>query len=140
MILTLILNFIKRWIFSVNHKDIGILYLIFGCFSGIIGTLLPFFTCFEFSLSRETHVFFTNYQLYNISITGHALIMIFFMVMPILIGGFGDGFSPIFLSALGIIFLRFNNSSFWFLFVVLYSIFFLSFFFFFYSNSIKSFF
>ena len=41
-------NFIKRWVFSVNHKDIGILYLIFGCFSGIIGTLLSFFMRFEY--------------------------------------------------------------------------------------------
>jgi heme/copper-type cytochrome/quinol oxidase subunit 1 len=41
--LTLNFTFIKRWIFSVNHKDIGILYLIFGCFSGIIGTLVSFF-------------------------------------------------------------------------------------------------
>jgi len=82
--------FVKRWIFSVNHKDIGILYLIFGCFSGIIGTLLSFFMRFELSIAGEAHIFFANYQLYNTAITGHAFIMIFFMVMPTLIGGFGN--------------------------------------------------
>ena len=31
-----------------------------------------------------------NHQLYNVLVTGHALLMIFFMVMPILIGGYGN--------------------------------------------------
>jgi len=115
-------NFIKRWIFSVNHKDIGILYLIFGCFSGIIGTLLSFFMRLELSIPGETFVFSANYQLYNTSITGHALIMIFFMVMPILIGGFGNWFLPIFLGAPDMAFPRLNNLSFWLLPAALYLI------------------
>ena len=38
--LVLCVNFISRWVFSINFKDIGVLYFFLGAFSGILGTAL----------------------------------------------------------------------------------------------------
>jgi hypothetical protein len=100
----------ERWFLSSNAKDIGVLYLIYALFSGLVGT--AFSVLIRLELSGPGVQFIADNQLYNSIITAHAIIMIFFMVMPALIGGFGNFLLPLGLGGPDMGFPRLNNISF----------------------------
>ena len=59
-----IYQFLTRWIFSTNHKDIGTLYFIFGIISGVVGTTLSIYI--RITLYQPECGFLDyNHQLYN---------------------------------------------------------------------------
>lgn len=86
-----------RWLCSTNAKDIGVLYIILGLFSALVGTSLSMLIRIELSAPGVQYINSEKYgTIYNNLITGHGVIMIFFFLMPVLIGGFGK-FLPLYI-------------------------------------------
>ncbi|MEM3851876.1 MAG: cbb3-type cytochrome c oxidase subunit I [Methanomassiliicoccales archaeon] len=100
---------VKRWLFTTNHKDIGILYL--------FTSLAVFFIAGSFALTMRTQLFYPNNTfigpaVYNQLVTTHGLLMVFFFISAFAFA-FANYFVPIQIGAKDMAFPRLNALSYW---------------------------
>ncbi len=102
------------WILSVDHKRIGILYLISMMVFFTVGVTFGFLMRLELIAPGRTIV---DPQTYNSFFTLHGIIMIFLFIIPGLPAVFGNFFLPIMIGAADVAFPRLNLLS-WWLFII----------------------
>ena len=119
------LSFVRKYLFSTDHKMIGRQFLFMGLFMMIIGGLLALMVRWELAWPEEVVPFtqwipepymyegHMNPAFYNSLFTMHATIMIFFVVMPILVGCFGNFLIPLMIGTRDMAFPVLNMLSFW---------------------------
>lgn len=106
-----IIGFIKRWLFTTNHKDIGTLYLWLA--------MISFFVAGGMALIIRAELFqpghrFVDPNFFNQMTTLHGLVMLFGVVMPAFTG-MANWQIPMMIGAPDMALPRLNNWSFWIL-------------------------
>jgi len=98
------------WIFSTDHKRIGLLYLYGIMTFFVVGAILGVLMRIELIAPGETIM---KAQAYNATFTLHGIIMIFLVVIPGLAAVFGNFFLPIMIGAKDVAFPKLNLLSWW---------------------------
>src|SRR6202041_1048584 len=102
-------EWLHGWVTTVDHKKLGILYIVYSLFFLVIGGI-------EATIMRiqliVPHNHFVSPEVFNRMFTMHGTTMIFFVAMPILFG-FGTYLIPLMIGTRDMAFPRLNAFSFW---------------------------
>jgi heme/copper-type cytochrome/quinol oxidase subunit 1 len=102
---------------STNHKDIRVLYILYGIVMGFVGSILSWILRVEITTNGNNFIYNNHY--FNCLTTAHGLVMIFFFLIPSLISGFRNLLIPLFCGVPDMAFPRMNNLSYWLIFPAL---------------------
>lgn len=124
-------SFIRKWIFSLDHKVIGIQYYLLALFSVLVGMILSLLMRLNLAWpGTQVSVLETLFptgapggvmtpEFYLSLMTIHGTIMVFFVLTTAPQSGFGNYFLPIQIGAADMAFPTLNMLSFWFTFLAL---------------------
>ncbi|ERH01549.1 MAG: heme/copper-type cytochrome/quinol oxidase, subunit 1 [Halonotius sp. J07HN6] len=101
---------IVRWLTTVDHKDIGILYGLYGIIAFAVGGLMV--TTMRLDLITPNSILGT--KMYNSLLTSHGITMLFLFGTPI-IAAFANYLIPLIIGADDMAFPRINAIAFWLL-------------------------
>jgi cytochrome c oxidase subunit 1 len=102
---------LARWLTTVDHKDIGIMYIVFGAIAGLWGGTDAMMIRTEL-LTPEADLWTAG--TYNALFTTHGLTMLILFVTPVFFG-LANYFLPILIGADDLAFPRLNALGFWLL-------------------------
>ncbi len=100
---------LKAWLTTVDHKKIGIMYILSSVFFFIIGGLLALVMRVELANPAQPVV---SAEFYNQAFTMHGTTMIFLFIIPIF-AGIGNYIVPLQIGARDMAYPRINALSFW---------------------------
>src|SRR6184192_3484811 len=121
------LSFVRKYIFSTDHKIIGIQFLFSGLIFLLIGGTLAMLVRIQLGwphsdipiLGRAWWPANEGHRMdpafYNMLFSMHATIMIFFVIIPMLGGSFGNFLIPLMIGAKDMAFPKLNMMSYWFM-------------------------
>jgi heme/copper-type cytochrome/quinol oxidase subunit 1 len=102
---------VKKYLYTINHKRLGLNYFYFSLLTAASGALLA--TAIRIEMAYPGSPFFNGDSLrYLQVITAHALIMVFFVVVPIFFGGFANFLLPYHVGSKDVSFPRLNSLGF----------------------------
>jgi cytochrome c oxidase subunit 1 len=99
----------KSWIFTVDHKKLGIMYGVVSLFFFLVGGVEALLIRLQLAAPDNTVL---NADLYNQMFTMHATTMVFLFVMP-MAAAFANYFLPLQIGARDVAFPRINALGFW---------------------------
>jgi cytochrome c oxidase subunit 1 len=119
-------GFIGKYIFSTDHKMIGVQFLFSTLIFLVIGGSLALLVRLQLAWPHSGFPFLFEWggannggrmtpEFYNMLFTTHASIMIFFVIIPMLVGAFGNFLIPLMIGAPDMAFPKLNMMSYWFM-------------------------
>src|SRR5947209_2980247 len=122
------LGFLRKYVFSSDHKIIGIQFLFSTLIFLVLGGLLAMGVRLQLGWPHADHTWLSNLlkwpssygnhmppEFYNMLFSMHATIMIFFVIIPMLAGAFGNFTIPLMIGANDMAFPKLNMLSYWFM-------------------------
>ena len=112
-------GFIRRYLFSTDHKVIAKQYLLLSLTMALIGGFTSYLIRWQLAWPETDIPGWgpIGPDNYNAIITMHGTVMVFFVAMPLLLGAFGNYLIPLMIGANDMAFPRLNMMSFWTLFI-----------------------
>jgi cytochrome c oxidase subunit 1 len=106
-------SFWSKYIFSLDHKIIGLQYMFTGMLMGILGGYMAYVFRMQLAFpGSEVPGFGVVTPLnYNALITNHGTIMIFWVAMPVLIAAMGNFLIPLMIGCDDMVFPKLNRLS-----------------------------